>query len=43
MVFTFAVSILGQQIGMHVNQFEFNFLSIMDEFHPIIYLFDPNQ
>jgi hypothetical protein len=37
MVFRFAISILGQQIGMHINQFEFIFLSIMDEFHPINY------
>jgi hypothetical protein len=43
MVFRFAITIFGKQIGMHINQFEFIFLSIMDEFHPIIYLFNPNH
>jgi len=28
---------------MDMNNFEFVYLPIMDEFHPMIYLFDPNH
>jgi hypothetical protein len=35
--------ILGQQIRMVINKFEFIYLLIMHEFHPMIYLFNPNH
>jgi hypothetical protein len=28
---------------MDINKFDFIYLPIMDEFHPIIYLFNPNH
>ncbi len=43
MTFKFEVLILGQQMRIHINKFEFIYLLIMDEFHPIIYLFNPNH
>jgi hypothetical protein len=36
------ILMLGRQTKMDINKFEFIYLSIMDEFHPIIYLFNPN-
>jgi hypothetical protein len=43
MTFKFEIIILGQQMGMDINNFEFIYLPIMDEFHPMIYLFNPNH
>ncbi len=39
MTFKFEISILGQQMKMDINNFEFIYLSIMDAFHSMIYLF----
>jgi hypothetical protein len=41
MTFKFEILIFGQQMRMDINNFEFIYLSIMDEFHPILYLFNP--
>ncbi len=43
MKFKFKILILGQQMGMDINNFEFIYVPIMDEFHPMIYLFNPNH
>jgi hypothetical protein len=43
MTFKFEIVILGQQMKMDINHFEFIYLPMMDEFHPIIYLFNPNH
>jgi hypothetical protein len=43
MTFKFEILILGQQMGMDINNFEFIYVPIMDEFHPMIYLFNPNH
>jgi len=37
MTFKFKISILGQQMKMDINNFEFIYLSIMDAFHLMIY------
>jgi hypothetical protein len=42
MAFSFEILTFGQQMKMDINNFEFIYLSIMDEFHPMIYLFNPN-
>jgi hypothetical protein len=39
MAFKFEILIFGQQ--MDINDFEY--IPIMDEFHPMIYLFNPNH
>jgi len=38
MTFKFEILILRQKMRMDTNNFEFIYLSIMDEFHPMIYL-----
>jgi hypothetical protein len=43
MTFKFEILILGQQMKMDINNFEFIYLPMMDEFHPFIYLFNPNH
>jgi hypothetical protein len=43
MTFKFEILILGQQMKMDTNNFEFIYLPIMDEFHPMIYLFYLNH
>ncbi len=43
MTFKFEILIFGQQLRMDINHFEFIYLPIMDEFHPMIYLFNPNN
>ncbi len=43
MTFKFEVLIFGQQMKMDINNFESFYLPIMDEFHPIIYLFISNH
>jgi hypothetical protein len=43
MTFKFEVLIRRQQMGMDINNFELIYLPIMDEFHPMIYLFNPNH
>jgi hypothetical protein len=40
MTFKFEILILGQQMKMDINNFEFIYLPIMDEFHQMIYLFN---
>jgi hypothetical protein len=40
MTFKFEISILEQEMKMNINNFEFIYLPIMDEFHPIIYLYN---
>jgi hypothetical protein len=41
MTFKFEVLILEQQMKMDINKLKFIYLPIMDEFHPMIYLFNP--
>jgi len=43
MTFKFEILIFGQQMNMDINNFEFVYLSIMDDFHSMIYLFNPNH
>jgi hypothetical protein len=43
MTFKFEILILRQKMKMDINNFEFIYFSIMDEFHPMIYLFNPNH
>ncbi len=43
MTFKFEILILGQQMRMDINNFEFIYFWIMDEFHPMIYLFNLNH
>jgi hypothetical protein len=43
MTFKFEILILGQQMKMDINNFEFIYLLIMDEFHLTIYLFNLNH
>jgi hypothetical protein len=43
MTFKFEILILGQQMGMDINNSEIIYLSIMDEFHPMICLFNQNH
>ncbi len=38
MTFKFETSILGQQMKININNFQFIYLSIMDAFHSMIYL-----
>jgi len=40
MTFKFGILIFGQQMRMDINNFEFIYLPIMDEFHRMIYLFN---
>jgi hypothetical protein len=37
------ILIFGQQIRMYIYKFEFIYLPIMDEFHPMNYLFNLNH
>jgi len=39
----FEILILGEEMKMDINYFLFIYLSIMDEFHPMIYLFNPTH
>jgi hypothetical protein len=43
MAFKFEISILEQQMRMDINNFELVYLLIMDDCHPMIYLFNPNH
>jgi hypothetical protein len=43
MTFKFEILILGQKMKMDVNNFEFIYFPIMDEIHPMVYLFNPNH
>ncbi len=43
MTFKFEILIFGQKMRMDIKYFEFIYLLIMDEFHPMIYLFNPNH
>ncbi len=43
MTFKFEILIFEQKMKMYISNFEFIYLPIMDEFHPFIYLFDPNH
>ncbi len=43
MRFKFEILILGQQMKMDINNFKFIYFPIMDEFHPMIYLSNPNH
>ncbi len=43
MTFKFEILIFGQQMKMDINSFLFINLSIMDEIHPMIYLFSPTH
>jgi len=40
MTFKFEILIFGKKMRMDVNNFEFIYLLIMDEFHPMIYLIE---
>jgi hypothetical protein len=37
------IFIFGQQLRMEINNSKFIYIPIMDDFHPMIYLFDPNH
>jgi hypothetical protein len=39
MTFKFEILILGQQMKIDINNLKFIYFTIMDEFHPMIYLF----
>jgi hypothetical protein len=43
MTFKFEILIFEQQMGMDINNIEFIYLPIMDEFHPMNSLFNPNH
>jgi hypothetical protein len=43
MIFMFGILIFGEQMKKDINHFEFIYHPIMDEFHPMIYLFNPNH
>jgi hypothetical protein len=43
MTFKFEILVLGQQMKMDKNNFEFIYFPIMDEFHPMICLFNSNH
>jgi hypothetical protein len=43
MTFKFEILMFGQEMRMDKKYFEFIFLPITDEFHPMIYLFNPNH
>jgi hypothetical protein len=43
MTFKFEILIFGQEMRMDINKFEFFNLPIMDEFHPMINLFNSNH
>jgi hypothetical protein len=40
MTFKSEILIFGQQMKLDINNFEFIYVPIMDEFHPMIYLFN---
>jgi hypothetical protein len=42
MTFKFEILILKNRMKMDINNFEFIYFSIMDEFDPFIYSFNPN-
>jgi hypothetical protein len=42
MTFKFEILKLGKQMMMDINNFEFIYLPIMDEFHSNFYLFNSN-
>jgi hypothetical protein len=39
----FGILIFEQQMRMDINNFEYIYFPIMDEFHPMVYLFNPNH
>jgi len=43
MTFNFDILIFGQQMKMDINNFESIYFLIMDEYNPMIYLFNPNH
>jgi hypothetical protein len=43
MTFKIEILIFEKQMMMDINNFEFIYLLIMDEFHPMIYLFISNH
>jgi hypothetical protein len=43
MKFKFEILIFGQQMKMDINNVEFIYFPITSEFHPMIYLFNPNH
>ncbi len=43
MTFKFEILIFGQQMKMDTNSVEFIYLLMIDEFHPMIHLFNPNH
>jgi hypothetical protein len=43
MTFKFEILIFEQKMRMDVNILKFIYLPIMDEFHPMIYLFNQNH
>ncbi len=43
MAFKFEILIFKQQMRMDINNFEFIYFPIIDEFHPMINLFNPHH
>jgi hypothetical protein len=43
MTFKFEILILGQQRKLDINKIKYIYLPTMDEFHPMIYLFNPTH
>jgi hypothetical protein len=43
MTFKLEILKLGQEMTMDINNSDFICLPIMDEYHPMIYLFNPNH
>jgi hypothetical protein len=43
MTFKFEILIFGQQMRMDINHCEFIYFPIMNEFDPMIYLFNPKH
>jgi len=43
LIFKFEILIFEQQMKMDINNFEFIYFPIMDEFHQMIYLFNQNH
>jgi hypothetical protein len=43
MTFKFEILIFGQKMKMYINNFEIIYFPIMDEFDPMIYLFNPHH
>jgi hypothetical protein len=43
MTFKFEILIFEQQMKMDTNKLNFIYLPTMDEFHPMVYLFNPTH